>query len=106
MVPLDPVEVGVLGLAVYRLTRLVTEDAILDAPRDAVADWLQRHRLGKVAEAIDCHWCAGVWVSAAAYAGWVTAAGCWGETHAVAHGLTVAAVAGVQGLLGSWEGGQ
>ena len=44
------------ALSAYRLTRLITEDAILDRPRDAVADV---PFLGSVTS---CRFCCGVWV--------------------------------------------
>ncbi len=42
--------------AAYRITRLITEDAIFDRPRNAVAD------LPFLGSVTSCRWCAGVWV--------------------------------------------
>lgn len=48
------------ALAVYRLTRLVTEDTILDRPRGWAigrAEWL--------GTLVTCPWCAGFWIALA-----------------------------------------
>jgi len=48
------------ALAAHRLTRLVVEDTILDAPRL----WLvNRAPDGKVATLITCPWCSGFWLT-------------------------------------------
>lgn len=103
---LEPFELLILALAAYRVTRLITEDSIFDTPRNRLLAWLETHRLGKVAEALSCHWCTGVWASLAVYAVWLTATDTGGDWPLAAHGIYVASVAGAQGLLGSWEGGQ
>ena len=50
-------------LSVARLTRLVTDDAILDTPRG----WLLE-RPGKLAYFVSCPWCVSIWVGAGASA--------------------------------------
>lgn len=44
------------SLAAYRITRLITEDAIFGRPRDAVAD------LPFLGSVTSCRWCASVYV--------------------------------------------
>lgn len=53
------VVLAVLGS--YRLTRLVTFDAILDAPRS----WVYAKAPAKVAELIACPFCIGFWIAGA-----------------------------------------
>jgi len=48
-----------LSLAAYRLTRLINEDSILDAPRS----WVYRHAPRLVAELIACPFCIGFWLA-------------------------------------------
>jgi hypothetical protein len=48
----------ITALAVYRITRLVVEDSILDTPRD----WL----IAKDWTAIECYWCVSFWIGLAA----------------------------------------
>lgn len=52
----------ILALAVYRLTRLVTTDVILDGVREKV--W-RRHppERGGVGYLITCDWCTSLWLS-------------------------------------------
>jgi hypothetical protein len=61
----------VLGLVVYRVTRFVILDELIDTPRDAVMNWLmtRRRRWGPyMVKLIGCPWCASVWISAGAVA--------------------------------------
>lgn len=68
-----------IALASHRVTRLITRDEILSAPRDRVSMWLEHRkeaRTGKVTDQwqsrlaylIGCYWCAGMWVSGAVVA--------------------------------------
>lgn len=50
------------ALAAFRLVRLLQEDTLLDAPRDAFLDWLHAHRLDKIEELFTCRWCLSVHV--------------------------------------------
>ena len=78
------------ALAVYRITRLVVDDAILDAPRERVFGWLDSR--AKVAELLDCSWCVAVWVAF----GVVVLRGVLPRAWApVARGLALSAVAGL-----------
>lgn len=58
------------ALAVFRITRLIVDDTIIDAPRAAVLRRLDNAGPvgAKIAEGLDCYWCAGLWVAAAAAA--------------------------------------
>ncbi len=83
------------ALAVYRITRLVVDDVILDAPRERMFGWLDGRssaRPSKVAELLDCSWCVAVWVAF----GVVGLRGVLPRAWApVARGLALSAVAGL-----------
>jgi hypothetical protein len=53
--------VALAALATARLTRLVTDDVIFDAPRA----FIQRHGSDGVAFMVTCPWCASIYVSGA-----------------------------------------
>ena len=72
-------------LAVARVTRLITTDALFETPRSAVVTWLvmggeQVPRTSglrsKMAYLIVCDWCTSMYVAAAAAGAWWA----WGET--------------------------
>jgi hypothetical protein len=75
------------ALATFRLTWLVTEDTILDRPREAV-----RRRGGKLAYFVGCPWCTSIYLAAIVV---VLAALCPGWFQYVAVALAFSAVAGV-----------
>ena len=83
------------ALAVYRVTRLVTEDHL---PLGPLRDHIQDRWPGSLlAEWLGCPWCSGMWVSAGVlllHAAFPT------QWPYVAAALALAAVAG---LLSSWE---
>jgi hypothetical protein len=64
----DPVTLLVGGLAVHRLTRLVTEDVITRRPRWAVQQWAegtaQRSAHPQIGYLVTCPWCVSIWVAA------------------------------------------
>lgn len=110
------------GLAVARLTRLVTADTITVGPRDAVVRWAYARdgraqwlveleewaspsaavqadqHPPKVARLITCPWCAGVWVAAGVATARLVAPRLWGRAAAAL------AAAEAAGLLAGWEG--
>ena len=51
--------------AVARVTRLVVDDSILDAPRDRLLGWLEpRGDVGEfLVELLSCSWCASIWIA-------------------------------------------
>lgn len=59
----DLIFVVIVALATYRVARLITQDSILDGPRD----WLLQTWVGrrKIAELAVCPFCVGVWVGVA-----------------------------------------
>lgn len=59
---------ALMAFAVARVTRFVTSDSIVDAPRDALLRWLARQHLDKLAELVTCPWCIGFWIAAAVVA--------------------------------------
>jgi hypothetical protein len=60
-----------LGLACYRLTRLVTADTFppIAGPRERIDRATMGGRWGWVGKLLTCHWCASGWVSLAIVAG-------------------------------------
>lgn len=56
-----------LALAVFRIFRLVSEDTILDRPRERVL-----RRLGEKGELfLVCPWCLGFWLSVGSWLAWL-----------------------------------
>jgi len=53
----------ILALAVYRLTRLIVEDRLLEPAREWV--WKRRGPDTMVGYLLTCYWCTSIWVSAA-----------------------------------------
>lgn len=100
---LTAVEIALLGLAAYRVTRLVVLDTIADAPRDAVVSWLLRKHTyvrHMAVTLISCIFCAGWWVTGAVLAAWTAATGGgWGNP--VTYLVSWFAVAGVAALAGA-----
>lgn len=66
---MTPVLLAVYALAVARVTGLIVNDAIFDAPRDALMVWLDdrpKTAGSFVAALIGCPWCVSIWVGAVA----------------------------------------
>lgn len=82
-------------LATARLTRLINEDAILDAPRA----WVQQHAPDSVVYLVQCPWCVSMWVGGPVAA----AAVLWPSNRAVAWGLLALAASEVTGLIAARE---
>lgn len=87
------VELIVLILASFRITRMITRDTIFDSLRDRIPEG-EDVSLGYM---IRCDWCAGIWVSGAVVG--ITAQ----LTSIPLPVLVWFAVAGALGLLASWE---
>lgn len=51
----------VFVLSVYRVTRLIIQDEILDGPREWVFDRIKPD--GKLAYLLTCYWCTSFWVA-------------------------------------------
>lgn len=51
------------ALAVFRLTHLVVDDAILDTPRNALVDRLNGEGHAKLAYLVSCPWCVSPYVA-------------------------------------------
>jgi hypothetical protein len=85
-------DVTIDALASYRITRLLISDGIVDAPRQAVLDRLERAGRTKLIELIECPWCIGFWI-----AGSVVAARRWvpRQWSPVAKTLAYSSVAGI-----------
>jgi hypothetical protein len=83
----DPLWLVVSALAVYRLTRLITDDLITEPLRKAI------EHLGEPwATGIECAWCVSVWVCAGSVAMWLLIPALW---HVLAVVLALSAVAGL-----------
>lgn len=95
---MSPLDLFVDALAAYRLTRLVTADTILDAPRDAIATWSESGPDSseawrpKIGELVECRWCAGVWISLGVVAARRLAPAAWEPVARVLAFSTVAAL--------------
>ena len=68
-----------LGLAAYRLFRLISEDTIMDIPRAWLValpfNWKPGQRIPggyrqRLAEFLVCPWCLGFWISLALWGAW------------------------------------
>lgn len=59
---LNPIALVILALAVFRVTRLITTDTILETPRNWLFDRFppDRSRFGYL---FTCNWCMSIWVS-------------------------------------------
>lgn len=98
-------ELPTLALAAFRITRLAVVDSLLEEPRERLHTWLADKPGGpKILQGLSCTWCAGVWISAATYTAWVLTDRPRRRRPLARHVIAVAAVAGAQGLLHSWEG--
>lgn len=94
--------VAILGLASYRITRLLVRDSISERPRQAIAQWAYdsareefRSPLRQsVAYFSTCPFCVGVYATAGLYA-------LWDHWHDARFVVLVAAAAGVQSFLAS-----
>lgn len=67
----SPIDLVVLGLVVYRVTRFIGLDTLIERTRERVIDRLESKRRlwrEKLAELITCPFCATIWVSAGATA--------------------------------------
>jgi hypothetical protein len=52
----------ILGLATYRLTRLITTDTVFERVREKVWKRFPPHK-GGIGYLITCNWCASIWVA-------------------------------------------
>lgn len=80
-------DLAVDGLAVYRLTRLLTEDYIADPVRVAA-----RKRSTTLADFVTCPWCVSMWFALGTVAARTVAPRAWGG---LARALAFSAAAGL-----------
>jgi hypothetical protein len=88
----EPWEFILGALAIYRATHFLAEDTIIDRPRD----WLVERLGDRFDELITCYWCAGTYVTLAAWGAWLIAPG---AATFVAAPLAAMAVVGLLGKL-------
>lgn len=109
---LEPIELVVLALAAYRITRFFVKDSLIGFGPDSGSamsvrvdrfaydsdgndrSWLR----GKIGDLLTCTWCLGFWVSAAVVCAWTQTVP-W--ELGIKGVLTVFGVAGAQGYLGT-----
>lgn len=66
---------ALLSLAVSRVVLLITQDVILDGPRDRLTEWALVRDHDHLAYLITCPWCVGWWVALATWTAWLAAPG-------------------------------
>lgn len=91
-----------LALATARLTRLVTQDRITQAPREAIVRWAVR-RGGEdslLAYFVFCDWCVSLYAGGAVVGAWAL----WHETAWLTWVLSALAFSYVAGWLASKDG--
>lgn len=100
MSPMNTLALVLTLLATARVTRLVTEDTLLDPPRTwALGKLLARNPEHKVAYLLTCPWCVSVYVGAAAAAAWWA----WGDTRIFTAAVAALAASYVAGFLAGKE---
>lgn len=83
--------VAVDALAVYRLAHLVTQDVVLDTPRDRVMTWALDNKHPKLRYFVTCPWCVSMWCAPAV----VVLRRRWKGWDGVSRALAFSAVAGI-----------
>lgn len=103
MGPMQTLTLLLTLLATARVTRLIVDDRITQAPREAVVRWLLRRSKdedgGLLAYLVLCSWCASVYVGAAAGALWLV----WGHTMIFTAAVLALAASYVAGILAGLE---
>lgn len=114
----------VLCLAAFRITRFFLYDSLMGMGlvgkefASPLAERVDRFAYdregnnrsllrGKLGDLLTCPWCLGFWISAACYFSWLGATVGWDGITATplpVHGITVFAIAGVQGYINSRPG--
>jgi hypothetical protein len=91
---IDLAHVVILSLAVYRITRLIVEDIVLEKARNLVwSKFPHTHGLGYL---ITCYWCTSFWVSSLIVIAYTIV-----PVAVVAVGL-VMALSAITGLIAAW----
>lgn len=71
---MTPFDAAIVALAAFRLTRLVTSDTLTADQRNAVVRWALRvpepNPRRKIADLVECNYCAGWWVTLLVLAGY------------------------------------
>lgn len=96
---MDLVTVVILGLAAYRLTRLIVIDSLFESPKTWLLNRTNR-LLNPVNYVLNCTWCMGIWVTASLYAFWLAT---WPWDWNRADWVVVLAAAGLQGMTHALE---
>jgi hypothetical protein len=90
------IELIILGLAVFRLTRLLTRDVILDELRERIWSRFPPER-SKIGYLFTCEWCLSIWTGSLLYLSSILMPT---TTSVIA---TVLALSAVAGLLAAYE---
>lgn len=93
---MTPIEFIILGLAVFRLTRLFTRDTILSGPRDRFFKRFPPHS-SQLGYLLTCEWCLSIWLGSLFYLSSTIAPA---PTRVIA---TILALSAVTGLLAAYE---
>lgn len=97
MVTMDTLSLLLTLLATARVTRLVTEDAILERPRTWVLSKLHPDHLP--AYLVTCPWCVSVYAGAALAGAWWA----WGDTRVFTAAVAALAASHIAGFLAGKE---
>lgn len=99
-------------LAVYRVTRLLIVDKILEVPREKVQNffedrWIRKHEIedpdtwrSSIAYLLGCMWCASIWVSCALYLVFWASIGQYPVWFFI---VCVSVASAITGLIHTWE---
>jgi len=87
--------------AAFRLTRLVVDDSIAEAPRTALLRWSERpgraaNLRARLGELVECYWCVGFWIALGVVTARRVAPDRWDPAAQV---LAVSAAVGAAGAL-------
>lgn len=94
---------ALLSLGAARVWKLIGDDRILDRPRAWLLDLIEDdERAVYWGDFLVCPWCAGFWIAAATYAGWIVLGpGEWDAAQWYLGAISVLAISAVVGLFGA-----
>lgn len=87
------------ALATYRLTRLVTADALLEPVRERLEAYFEDHFWFRAVYLLNCDWCLSIWVAPFP----ALAVILWPDNRAITVVLLVLTFSAVTGLVSTWE---
>lgn len=87
------------ALATYRLTRLVTADALLEPVRERLEAYCEKHGWLRAVYLLNCDWCLSIWIAPAP----ALAVTLWPDNRAITVALLVLTFSAVTGLASTVE---